>query len=350
MKKVTLRDVAREAGVSHGTVSNVFNHPDRVVKKVRERVEAAALKIGYRGPDPLARVLNSRRVNAIGVATAEPMAFFFEDPFASAILAAVSREADARGAGLSLVSAASDKALAWNIGSALVDGFILFCIEGGSRLVELTRKRGLPFVALELGVDDPSIPVIGVDNVAGARLAVDHLAALGHRHLAILSMPFGDSSGSGPAMRSEAEAAEYSSTADRIRGYFEAAESLGLLPMPIYQTRNEEKSVIAALAELYEGQNGPTGLLCMSDRIALIAIEWLRSRGRNVPGDVSVTGFDDIPVAATASPALTTIAQPIDVMGRLAVGMILDGPEETRKIVPTRLIVRDTTGKAPGRA
>ncbi|TJV08654.1 MAG: LacI family transcriptional regulator, partial [Mesorhizobium sp.] len=96
--------------------------------------------------------------------------------------------------GIALVSAGNQEKLAWNIQSALVDGFILFCIEGGSRLVELTRERKLPFVALELGFDDDTVSAIGVDNVAGARLAAQHLAELGHRRFAVLALPFADGS------------------------------------------------------------------------------------------------------------------------------------------------------------
>jgi DNA-binding LacI/PurR family transcriptional regulator len=344
MQKLTLMEVARAAGVSKGTASNVFNYPARVRPELRERVEAAARAIGYVGPDPIGRMLSAGKANAIGVATAEPMDFFFEDPFARAIMAAISREADARGAGIALVSAASDRALAWNIGSAVVDGFILFCIEGGARLIDLTRKRNLPFVALELGVDDPTVPAIGVDNVLGARLAAQHLIALGHQRIAILSMPYGDRTGSGRSTRRSGEQAEYSSTANRVTGYFDAIAEAGLKPAPIFETRNDAPSVTAALETLFSGRSGPTALLCMSDKIALIAIEWLRVRGLVVPDDVSVVGFDDIPSAARSHPPLTTIAQPIDEIGRRAVARVLDpGTERGRQMVPVSLVVRGST-------
>src|SRR5690606_17816361 len=99
------------------------------------------------------------------------------------LMAEVSRICDERGAGVALVSALSDERLDWNIQSALVDGFILLCVEGGERLVEITRQRQLPYVALAIGADDSSIPAIGVDNVGGARTAVEHLIGLGHKRL-----------------------------------------------------------------------------------------------------------------------------------------------------------------------
>ncbi|MGK9165774.1 LacI family transcriptional regulator [Inquilinus limosus] len=346
MQKPTLMDVARVAGVSKGTASNVFNHPSLVRPVLRERVEAAARQIGYLGPDPMGRMLSAGKVNAIGVATAEPMDFFFEDPFARAIMAVVAREADARGSGIALISAASDRTLAWNIGSATVDGFILFCIEGGVRLVELTRKRRLPFVALELGVDDETIPAVGVDNVFGARLAAEHVVALGHRRVMVLSMPYGDRTGSGWSTRGDGERAEYSSTADRVMGYFDALAEVGLQP-PMYQTRNDEPTVTAALEAAFEGEARPTALLCMSDKIALIAIDWLTARGLRVPADVSVIGFDDIPAASQARPPLTTVAQPIAEIGRLAVEAILKPDVQNRRQkLPVTLVVRASTGPA----
>ncbi|TGP22544.1 LacI family transcriptional regulator, partial [Mesorhizobium sp. M2D.F.Ca.ET.232.01.1.1] len=88
--------------------------------------------------------------------------------------------------------AANNAQLAWNIQSALVDGFIVFCIEGGSRLVELARERKLPFVALDLDSEEGSVAAIGIDNVAGASLAARHLTDLGHRRFAVLALPFAD--------------------------------------------------------------------------------------------------------------------------------------------------------------
>ena len=226
-RPIRLADVAKAAGVSHGTASNVFSRPAIVREEVRERVMAAAQKLGYGGPDPKGRLLRAGKVNAIGVATAEPLSYFFDDPFARVVMSGISQACDATGAGISLVSAVNEEQLAWNIQSALVDGFIVFCIEGGSRLVELTRERKLPFVALDFGFDDETIAAIGVDDVAGGRMAARHLAGLGHRRFAVLALPFVES-GFGPASLERVEAAVYSGTRDRLRGYFEALAEFGI--------------------------------------------------------------------------------------------------------------------------
>ena len=142
-----LADLAKAAGVSKGTASNVFSHPELVRDEVRRHVRQVAQAIGYAGPDPKGRLLRGGRVNAIGVATFEPLAYFFADPYARLLMQGISAALDERGAGIALVSAKNREKLAWNIESALVDGFILLCIEGGPELVQLTQARQLPFVS-----------------------------------------------------------------------------------------------------------------------------------------------------------------------------------------------------------
>jgi len=346
-RPIRLADIARAAGVSHGTASNVFSRPEIVRPEVRERVKAVAEAMGYAGPDPKGRLLRAGKVNAIGVGTTEPLSYFFEDPFARVMMAGISEACDATGAGIALVSAANQEKLAWNIQSALVDGFILFCIEGGSRLVDLTRERRLPFVALELGFHDETISAIGVDNVAGGRLAARHLAELGHRRFAVLSLTLGEDR-TGFVTPEMVRWAVYTGTRDRLAGYFEELSRFGVdtTKIPIFETENEEKSTRAGLEAIFAGR--PTAILAMSDRMAMIAIDWLTARGLRVPQDVSIVGFDGVPDGALCDPPLTTIAQPITEIGRRAARMILDYDGAVRReTMGVELIVRASTGPAP---
>lgn len=344
-RPVKLADVAKEAGVSRGTASNVFSRPEIVREEVRERVLAAANKLGYAGPDPRGRMLRAGKVNAIGVATAEPLTYFFDDPFSRVVMSGISQACDATGAGISLVSAANEQQLAWNIQSALVDGFIVFCIEGGSRLVELARERKLPFVALDFGFEDPTIATIGVDDTAGAKLAARHLTDLGHRRFAVLSMQF-DESRTGPATIERAKTAIYSGTRDRLLGYFEVLREAGIDTgaVPVYETENDEATTWQGLEYVFGQGEPPTAILAMSDKIALHALDWLSARGISVPDDVSIIGFDGVPEGETSKPPLTTIAQPMAEMGRRAVQTILnfDGTIR-REMLDVELMVRGST-------
>jgi len=345
-----LADVAKAAGVSQGTVSNVFNRPQVVREEVREHVREVARQIGYRGPDPKGRLLRAGKVNAIGVATFEPLSYFFEDPFARTLMQGISEACDKAGAGLSLVSAQNPERLTWNVESALVDGFVLLCIEEGDRLVELTRARQLPFVALALGKPDPTISAVGSDDFAGAKLAAEHICGLGHRNIAVLALEFVDDRFGWIGPR-ELEGAVYSTSRDRLLGYFEVLEAHGVdtSKVPVWETLNDMATTAAGLEAVFAKGERPTALLCMSDRVALSAIEWLQARGLRVPDDVSVIGYDGIPEGETSRPKLTTVSQPIVEIGRRAVEIILDGADEVRReTLPVELIVRDST--APSRA
>jgi DNA-binding LacI/PurR family transcriptional regulator len=339
---IKLADVARAAGVSQGTASNVFSRPEVVREEVRERVLGIAKDLGYNGPDIKGRLLRAGRVNAIGVAAIEPLAYFFGDPWARALMTEIAAVCDATGTGIALVSAQNQQKLAWNIDSALVDGFILLCVEGGEKLVALTRRRQLPFIALALGDGDVAIPAIGLDNIAGAAQAARHLADLGHRRFAILAI--GDAAGA-LAPEQAVRSLKFTSR-DRALGYWQALADFGVgrADVPIHATENDRPSVDAALEALFAAAMPPTAILAMSDRIALFAMQWLAGRGYAVPDDVSVIGFDGVPEAATAVPGLTTMAQPLAEIARRAVAAILeDAAPAQQEALAVTLIVRGST-------
>lgn len=344
-----LRDVAREAEVSQGTASNVFNRPHLVRDEVRERVMQAAEKLGYSGPSVAGRLLRAGKVNAVGIAAVEPLSYFFDDLWARHMLSEISKVCDAQGTGIALVSAMSDDRVDWNIKSAVVDGFILLCVEGGERLVEITKTRKLPYVALAIGTADDSIPAIGVDNVGGAKLAAEHLLALGHRRFSILSTQL-NVDRTGRVTQQEMNAAMYSTTRDRAAGYLQTLESAGIpaAQTPIFATHEDERSTHSAMAAIFGVPDHPTAILAMSDKIAIWALEWLTQNDFSVPGDVSIIGFDGVPEAATVTPGLTTIAQPIAEIARLAVDAILEGTFQGRHTLQAKLEIRETA--APPKA
>jgi DNA-binding LacI/PurR family transcriptional regulator len=345
-KSARLADVAKAAGVSQGTVSNVFNRPDVVREEVREHVRQVAKEIGYRGPDPKGRLLRAGKVNAIGVATAEPLSYFFEDPFARVLMTGITEVCDAHRTGISLVSAANEEELAWNLRSALVDGFVLFCLGGGKRLVELTRDRQLPFVALALGIEDESISAVGIDNFGGARAAAEHMAKLGHKRFAILTLSVNDTRAAGRTSIERVSNGIFLGTRDRLRGYVAALAAHGIdtANVPVYETQNNEPTVHAALEQIFSAPRPPTAILAQSDRVALIAIAWLKARGLSVPGDVSIVGFDGVPEGEMSEPALTTIAQPIAEIGRRAVQTIFKNDGDVHHIqLEVALVVREST-------
>lgn len=348
-KTVKLADVAREAGVSQGTVSNVFNRPDLVSDELRERVEAAARALGYRGPDPRGRLLRAGRVNAIGVVSMNPLGNFFEDPYERRLLAGIARGCEASGAGLALVSAVNDETAAWNIRTALVDGFILNCLVDGSLLVDLAIRRGLPFVAVDHPAD-AGFDVVRVDDRLGAFLAARHLVDLGHRRFGILALEFEPDGRTGFTDEARLAGARFEVVRNRLAGYLDGLAAVGGVRPPIYETLNDEVTVAAGVAALLDRDPGITALLCMSDVTAMAAVRTLQARGLRVPEDVSVVGFDDVEEAAHLDPPLTTVHQPIEEKGDVAVRMILESEvtSDGKRAVtlPLDLVVRASTGPA----
>ena len=275
--------MAKAAGVSHGTASNVFSRPEIVREEVRERVKAAAEKLGYGGPDPKGRLLRAGKVNAIGVATAEPLAYFFDDPFARVVMSGIGEACDRTGAGISLVSAANDEQLAWNIRSALVDGFIVFCLENGSQLVDLTRERGLPFVALDFGFDDETISSLGVDDVEGGTAggaasdgarpsALRHAVARARRHHASAAISW-----------NVAETRSILGNARPAAGLRRGARrrtASARQRSPLRDRQRRGKTTAAGLEHFFASDTPPTAILAMSDKIAL-ACARLAERARH---------------------------------------------------------------------
>lgn len=343
-RSARLADVAKAAGVSQGTASNVFNRPALVRPEVRDRVEAAARRLGYAGPDPKGRILRAGKVNAIGIVTAGGMAYSFRDPFMRLVMAGIADECEARGAGMTLVSTEERAEASWSIQTAVVDGFIVHCLKQGSALVSLARERKLPFVAIDLDAG-PGTSSVLVDDRRGAYLAARHLLDLGHRRVAILSMEVGPSPCFGWMDAGRFRCAEYRVERDRAAGYAAALAEHGieLERLPIMEANNEPEPAARQAAELLAAHPETTAILAMSDVLALAAVAAARGRGLRVPQDLSVVGFDDVPEAALADPPLTTVRQPIEEKGRAAARLIFEGGGPRTEVLGVELVVRGST-------
>lgn len=346
-----LTDVARDAGVSIGTVSNVYNRPDRVREEVRIRVLEVADKLGYRGPDPRGRVLRAGKADAIGVVVPDDLNHFFLDPFARAFMAGIAEVCDQHGSSISLISAAAEARAARNVRNALVDGFIVHCLVDATRLVDLVRARRLPFVTVDIETDRDGHSVRTEDR-AGARQAMAHLIAHGHRHIAILCMPLGRAMRSGRVRDLAVPSVRALVPRERLMGYEEALATvgLGLADTTIFETPNVPDRAAETARRLFETAPETTAVVCMSDVLAVAVIDAARRLGRRVPQDMSVIGFDDALIPHDGPP-LTTVRQPIIEKGRLAAELLFaDAGQPMARTVVADLIERGTTGPVPASA
>lgn len=346
-RRVRLRDVAERAGVSVGSASQAFGRPELVSEGVRKRVLDAAEALGYPGPDPVARRLRTGRAGAIGVIFSELLRYQFMDPTAPAFLRGVALGMQEDPLGLLLVPDSRFRGeSAGTVREAAVDGFIIYSTARNDPRVEAALARRLPIVT----VDQPrgaQTPFIGIDDRAAARSAAEHLRELGHERVAVLSFVTTLDPAAGLVL---------DLTVERLEGY---EEGLGdaWKPSLVRTCRpNAPEPAREATLELLREPDPPTAILAMSDILAIGALEAAAETGVSVPESLSVVGFDDSPGAAHTHPPLTTIAQPHEEKGRLAVEWLLEevargGGRSRRKrraILPTELIVRESTAPRPG--
>lgn len=339
MKAMGIKDIARLAGVSTATVSRALSNPDRVSEATRAQVMAVVQAHDYRA-NSQARSLRVQRTDTVLALVPN-----LGNPFFSEIIAGIQDSLAPAGVDLLVADTLSQQArrqsAVSHLQGARADGLI--CLDGAlpaDSLADLTapamRSRVVFACEWPQGHDFPSVRS---DNRAGMRLAVAHLLEQGHRDFALLAGPPGNVL-----------------TQERLAGAREALAQAGLyLP----ETRIDGHSFeiadgFAAAARLMQGPKPPTAILCLSDQLAIGCMSGLSRLGIDVPGDVSVIGFDDIALAAYSNPPLTTIRQDRRGLGRIAARRLLDGlngrsPDEAHDaptILPVSLVERGSTAKA----
>lgn len=357
-KRATSKEVAAAVGVSPATVSNAYNRPDQLSGELRGKVMEAARRLGYTGPDPTARGLRRGRAGAIGVLYTSRLFYAFADPAAVLFFEGVARAAEEAGLGLLLVPGSiSGREDPVSVMGAAVDGFVVYCMAEDDLMIEAVRERRLPAVL----VDDPpgasagDFPIVGVDDEGGARAAAEHLVALGHRRLAVISFGLVAHPEGGFADLSRQARTTFRPIRLRLDGYEKGVGTAGVRwsDVPVYEcTENLPQGGAEAARVLLGMGPRPTALLVTSDQLAFGVIEAVKDLGLSVPGDVSVVGFDDVPEAARSNPPLTTVHQDhVEkgwLAGRLLVARLAGDESEATKILPTRLVERESTAPPGG--
>jgi DNA-binding LacI/PurR family transcriptional regulator len=329
-RRLTLADLANQLGVSKTTVSNAFSRPDQLSAELRERVLEAARAAGYAGPDAVARMLNTRRAGAVGLLLPESLPFDLDDAVASELIRGIADACEERRLGLLVVPGGLHAADPRLIGGVAVDGFVAYSLPHGARSLEAALGRGIPVVV----VDQPRLPgvlTVSVDDAGGARELARHLLALGHRRFGIVSLPCQPDGYTGPGDPGRMASSAFDVTAARFAGYADALSEAGIAieHVPFFECAHGDEALGAqAGTHLFGLDDRPTAILAMVDRLAIGVMQAARAAHLAVPGDVSVTGFDDIAAAARARPALTTMRQELRLKGYAAARLLLDTPAE----------------------
>ena len=320
---VTIKDVAREAGVSLGTASQALRDSPAVRDATRHRVLAVAKRLRYQ-PSALARGLVTRRTHTVGLLISD-----IANPFFIRAVRAVEDVAQKNGYNVILCNTDEDPTKETQYLRVLVekrvDGIILATTAGSLQAVRDVRWRRIPLVLFDRELPRVPIDTVKVDSVLGGRLATEHLLGLGHRRIAIIH---------GPVVRSTG--------AERLRGYLLALRAAGLRPEPalIREGNFKQDSGRELARKLLELSPPPTALFCTNNLMTVGAIQTLQERGVRIPADLSLVGYDDMEWWMLTHPPLTTVGQPVYDLGREAMRLLLSQIESNSRRRPQRVILK----------
>lgn len=326
--EVTIFDVAREAGVSYATVSRVINNKDHVKPEKREAVIRAMTKLGY-VVNQQARSLAGGRSRVIGL-----LVQGLESAYTAEIIRGIDMQLDAAQYDMMLYTThrrrAKESAYATAITRGMADGLLLVLPrDPEAYLITLQRQR-FPYVLIDhQGIGDGGAAV-GATNRRGSYDATRHLIELGHRRIGFIT-----------------GALELGCSNDRLAGYQAALAEFGIAhdPALIHEGNFFRPAGFTGGQALLNLPEPPTAIFASNDEMAFGVIDAARDRGLRLPDDLSIVGFDDVPQAAAVHPALTTVRQPLEQMGRVATQMLLRLIEDPNTVaarveLPTELIVR----------
>jgi len=316
-----MKDIALRAGVSQATVSQVLAgrvSEFRISVETASRVQRMAEELGYR-PSALARSFKNHRAYSLCLAVGD-----LTNPFWAGLAMGAQEEADAHGYTLVVnhtgETEEKERLVVEMVRERRVDGAILAPSHHKSRHFATLAAERLPIVFVDRTIQGLDVPSVITDSVAGLRLAVDHLVARGHRNIAYLGGP-----------------TETSTFRDRLRGYRKALARHGLKPGPLTVAARDPEAARDVVAQLFAGGGHATAIIAANFWLTVGAL-------RGAPADVVVVGFDDLFLADLLRRPVTTIAQPVEDLGRHAVRLLLDDPHapgvNRHLVLPPKLVVR----------
>ena len=352
--KGTLASIAEALGVSRTTVSNAYNRPDQLSEELRTKILAAADRIGYTGPDPVARSLRTRRAGAIGVLLTEELTYAFEDQASLEFVSGVSVACAEMQASMLLVPAGVDpqsprERAAQLINQASVDGFIVYSVAADDPFLEAVLNRGIPTVICDQPASLPGTHFVGIDDREAIKPAVRQVVEAGHTRIGVLCIRLDRVPNDGPVSVDRLGNAAMDVQRSRVEGVRDVLSDAQLDPTqaPIVERfLNNSDTAYSAAQELLTSHPDITAVVCTTDSMALGVLAYARDAGLSVPEDLSITGFDGIPRAVAEG--ITTVRQPSQEKGRRSgqclATIIADRHEAHSQLLETELVPGRTVG------
>lgn len=370
-RRGTLASIAAELGVSRTTVSNAYNRPEQLSSDLRERIMRTAERMGYAGPDPTARSLRTRRAGAIGVLLTDDMTYAFEDQASLEFMSGVSEACVGMDTSMLLIPAGAETAEegrpASLVNQAVVDGFIVYSVAADDPFLNSVNTRNVPTVICDQPADDHGVNFVGIDDWDAIRPSAQALVEAGHRRIGVLCIRLDRRPNNGPVSVGRLADSQMHVQKARVQGALSVLEDAGIDPgsVPVVERHlNNADTARSAAAELLENNPDLTAVICTTDSQALGVLDWAQDHGVDVPGELSVVGFDGI--ARARSRGLTTVEQPNRekgfTSGNVLAALIARNAEPTRRaattqwaepepriILPTRFIPGRTVGPPAAR-
>ncbi len=334
MKRFTLEEIGKIAGVSRATVSRVINNHPNISDSVRRRVLEVIEETGYQ-PNIAARTLASSQSRILGLVIPAIISNVFTNPYYPRLIQGITKVCNERDYTLTFfmfeTPEEQESGTTRIVNNALIDGLILNADYNENNLVDRLLKAQMPFVQIGRPIDDAPIHFVDADNFEGGKMATQHLIELGCKRI-------------GQVATAKNPAGE-----DRDRGYRATLleHHIAIDEDLIVQGDFSESQAYRVTRDLLEQK--PDGIFVQSDWMAIGVIRAIQEAGLDIPGDIAIVGFDDLPIATRDKPHLTTIRQPIEETGRAAVETLLDvikNPNiapQSREL-PVELVIRDTSG------
>lgn len=328
-------------------MSNAYNRPDQLSPELRKRVLDTARRLGYPGPDPVARSLRTRKSGAVGLLLTENLSYAFRDPGAVGFLEGLALACEDAGQGLTLLPASPEQEDVASVHRAGVDGFVVYSVPEDDPHLAAVLERPVPVVVCDQPRLD-NMDWVGPDDSRSIKAIAEHLIGLGHRRVGVSCMRLARGRNDGPASVQRQNNASFHVQRARLAALAEAFEEAGVewSGVPVVERFDHTPaSGASAAAQLLEIDPEITAVVCTSDILALGAMTEAHNRGLRVPDDLSITGFDGIPDAERAG--LTTVRQPWLEKGRAAGRLLLDNAEPGRPR-HIQLETQLTTGSTAG--
>lgn len=332
--RVTIKEVAKTAGVSTATVSRVLNKVGRVDEHTRRRVQEAAKELNYI-PDALGRSLSTRRTEALGMLLPDLYGEFFSD-----VIRGADETAQQHRFHLLVSSAHNNRekiATTLQMMKGRVDGVVIMSPHIDAATLNANLPKNLPVVLLNSQIKDDAFDSINIDNFDGARQMVQHLVEHGHRQIAIIK---------GTQENLDAQ--------ERLAGFYQAMRDAGINPSDSSVINGDfsDASGYDAAKKIMGLSPRPTAIFASNDSMAIGALSALREAGVAVPQEIALAGFDDIPIARYLTPALTSVHVPIRDLGAIAIQQLLhvirekNHHHQEHRLLPTTLAIRESCGCA----